>query len=107
MKRNYNAIQLLDMCRDWLNLENEYHVFVREHCNFLQEELPEYYRLSSAVETAWRMFCTACAMVDTDSEKVVATAKAINRYKNNHNESSIYINWSVQRKLIRFWEKLD
>lgn len=110
MVREYHAVQLLHMCNECIYLENEYRMFVKEHHvrgSFMQEELPEYYRLSSATETAWRMFCMACNAVSADEKRVIATVKAINRYERKHPEVSIYVNWSVQSKFIRFWNELD
>jgi hypothetical protein len=82
---NFNVNVLIEAAQDYLAEENEQRLFLRGWTGGWWENLPakareDYTKHSERVNCKWDTVRMMCQMVDVDIDKVISTAKAMNRY---------------------------
>ncbi len=86
MKNSYNVKALLDMAQEYLNAENEYRLFCLTFKggwvpSMKSEEYGAYCIRETASRYTYYALRSACKVVSTDMNTVIAMAKAMNRYE--------------------------
>ena len=84
----YKPEILVEMAQEYLQAEEALRVFVKKHtpfpgyCNLSdRHDESEYWRLDKASSCTWDALRSACRLVDTNIDAVLAMAKAMNRYE--------------------------
>lgn len=110
---NYDIRALLDMAQEYLNAENEYRLFLTTYKggyvrNMDPEIYGDYCHKEAKSTCAYDALRSACKVVFADMDKVIATAKAMNRFEKRERwQVCAHIGWRDEDNIRRFFSEDD
>ena len=110
---NYDIRALLDMAQEYLNAENEYRLFLTTYKggyvrNMDPEIYGDYCHKEAKSTCAYDALRSACKVVFADMDKVIATAKAMNRFEKRERwQVCAHIGWRDEDNIRRFLAEDD
>lgn len=113
MESNYNIQALLDMAQEYLNAENEYRLFLTTYkggyvSSMKPEDYGDYCHKEAVSTCTYDALRSACKVVSADVDKVIATAKAMNRFEKRERwQVCAHIGWRDEDNIRRFFAEDD
>ena len=110
---NYDIRILLDMAQEHLNAENEYRLFLTTYKGgYVRHMDPEIYgdycHKEAKSTCTYDALRSACKVVFADMDKVIATAKAMNRFEKRERwQVCAHIGWRDEDNIRRFFSEDD